>query len=55
MFYARTFIDHSGMDRMSGVFVGEQKNMERETRLELATTTLATWSSTTELFPLMEY
>ena len=26
--------------------------MERETRFELATTTLATWSSTTELLPL---
>ncbi len=25
--------------------------MERETRFELATTTLATWSSTTELLP----
>jgi hypothetical protein len=28
------------------------KKMERETRLELATSTLARWRSTTELFPL---
>ncbi len=27
------------------------KNMERETRFELATSTLARWSSTTELLP----
>ncbi len=28
-----------------------QKEMERETRFELATSTLARWSSTTELLP----
>ena len=28
-----------------------QKKMERETRFELATSTLARWSSTTELLP----
>ena len=28
--------------------------MERKTRFELATSTLATWSSTTELLPLTE-
>ena len=34
------------LNRQSGI-----KQMERKTRLELATPTLARWCSTTELFP----